>query len=243
MVAQSRRGRQGASTGRRRHAWEEQRVKDPLIIFDCDGVLVDSEPLAAIAYIRAYARHGLTITTEIVSQCIGMKQADILTRIRTLTGQDFPPDHADDIWAETKAVFTERLEAVAGIAALLSSLEFRRCVASSSSPERIHHSLELTGLLPFFGDNIFSSSMVRHGKPAPDLFLFAAKTMGADPSDCVVIEDSPFGVQAGRAAGMRVLGFTGGGHSHENHASQLLEAGAHGVFGAWEEFPKQVLLP
>lgn len=214
-------------------------MKDHLVIFDCDGVLVDSEPLAAIAYVRAYARHGLAITTEIVAQCVGLKQADILVRINDLTGHRYPTDQVGDIWTETKALFTEQLQAMAGITAFLSELHFRRCVASSSSPERIHHSLLLTGLLPFFGDDIFSSSMVKHGKPSPDLFLFAADKMDIAPSQCVVIEDSPFGVQAGRSAGMTVFGFTGGGHSHENHARQLLEAGAHKVLNSWEDVSKQ----
>lgn len=214
-------------------------MKDHLVIFDCDGVLVDSEPLAAIAYVRAYARHGLAITTDIVAQCVGLKQADILVRINDLTGHGYPPDHAGDIWTETKAVFTEQLKAMSGITAFLSELGLRRCVASSSSPERIHHSLSLTGLLPFFGDDIFSSSMVRHGKPAPDLFLFAADRMSVAPSQCVVIEDSPFGVQAGRAAGMTVFGFTGGGHSHQNHERELLEAGAQKVFNSWADVSKQ----
>lgn len=210
-----------------------------LIIFDCDGVLVDSEPLAAQAYVRAFAKHGLTINADVIGQCIGMKQADILIRIDQLTGQNFPRDQADTIWEETKSVFTEQLKPMAGIAAFLSTLPNQRCVASSSSLERIHHSLSLTSLADFFGENIFSSSMVKHGKPAPDLFLFAAGKMGIAPSACCVIEDSPFGVQAGVAAGMTVFGFTGGGHSHADHEAQLLEAGAHMVFTAFEDLSRK----
>lgn len=215
---------------------------DRLFIFDCDGVLVDSEPLAAVAYVRVYAKHGLTITADVIAQCVGMKQADIFARISDLTGQHYPLDHAGDIWEETKLVFTEQLKAMTGIADFLSTLVFPHCVASSSSMERIHHSLSLTGLRRFFGDDIFSSSMVRHGKPAPDLFLHAADRMGFAPSQCLVIEDSPFGVQAGRAAGMTVFGFTGGGHSDDNHARHLHEAGAHKVFASFQELSQEAAL-
>ena len=218
-----------------------------LMIFDCDGVLVDSEPLAAIAYVRVYAKHGLAITPDIVAQCVGMKQADIFTRIEQLTGHAYPLEHADDVWAETRAVFTEQLQPVRGIADFLSSLSVPRCVASSSSVERIMHSLTLTGLLPYFGEAIFSSSMVSRGKPAPDLFLFAAGKMGAGPAHCIVIEDSPFGVQGAVAAGMKVVGFTGGGHTSPQHGEQLLAAGADGIFDSWravaEAFPEMMKSP
>ncbi|MBO9100615.1 MULTISPECIES: HAD family hydrolase [unclassified Rhizobium] len=217
-------------------------AKDRLFIFDCDGVLVDSEPLAASAYVRVYARHGLTITPDVVGKCFGMKQADIFARIHDLTGQDYPRDHVEDVWLETKEVFTEQLEAMKGVAAFLSALDARCCVASSSSLERIQHSLSLTGLISFFGDDIFSSSMVKHGKPAPDLFLFAASKMGFAPSDCLVIEDSLFGAQAGRAAGMTVFGFTGGGHSYVEHETHLLEAGADKVFSSFEELSREAMI-
>lgn len=210
-------------------------MKERLFIFDCDGVLVDSEPLAALAYVRAFVNHGLAITPDIIAQCVGMKQADILKRIETLTGHAYPPGHEDEIWAETKSAFTEALQPIPGIADFLQRLRARRCVASSSSVARIRHSLTLTGLLPFFGEAVFSSSMVQHGKPAPDLFLFAAQTMGVAREACIVIEDPPFGVQAAVAAGMTVFGFTGGGHTTEGHARQLTDAGADMIFGSWND--------
>ena len=207
-----------------------------LIIFDCDGVLVDSEPLAAKAYERVYDRHGMPgVGSEIISQCIGMKQADIIVRIRELTGHQFP-DHADaDIWAETKALFTEELAPTRGIAGFLDALKSDRCVASSSSVERIHHSLDVTGLADYFGDAVFSSSMVARGKPAPDIFLYAADRMGANPDDCVVIEDSPLGVQGAVAAGMTALGYTGGGHSYAGHGEKLVANGASAACSSWDE--------
>jgi len=207
-----------------------------LIIFDCDGVLVDSEPLAAKAYERVYEKHGMPgVGADIIAQCIGMKQADIIVRIGELTGHRFPDDAQGDIWAETKALFTEALTPTEGLLPFLQRLPLKRCVASSSSLERIHHSLAVTGLAGFFGDSIFSSSMVKHGKPAPDIFLFAAGRMGADPARCVVIEDSPFGVQGAVAAGMTAIGYTGGGHSHAGHGQQLIAKGARAACASWAE--------
>jgi HAD superfamily hydrolase (TIGR01509 family) len=207
-----------------------------LIIFDCDGVLVDSEPLAAKAYERVYDRHGMSgVGPEIIAQCIGMKQADIIVKIRDLTGHHFP-DHAHgDIWAETKVLFSEELAPTEGIADFLTALSVRRCVASSSSVERIHHSLAVTGLAHHFGEAIFSSSMVKRGKPAPDIFLYAAERMGADPADCVVIEDSPFGVEGAVAAGMTALGYTGGGHTYPGHGDRLVSHGALASCASWSE--------
>ncbi len=207
-----------------------------LIIFDCDGVLVDSEPLAAKAYERVYEKHGMPgVGTDVIAQCIGMKQADIIAKIRDLTGHHFPDHAQDDIWTETKALFTEALVPTEGLVPFLERLALKRCIASSSSLERIHHSLAVTGLAGFFGEAIFSSSMVKRGKPAPDIFLYAADRMGADPARCVVIEDSPFGVEGAVAAGMAAIGYTGGGHSHAGHGQQLVAKGARTTCASWAE--------
>lgn len=214
-----------------------------LFIFDCDGVLVDSEPLAAQAYVRVYAKHGLEITPETIGKCVGMKQADILRRIHELTGQAFPLEHEDDIWSETRLVFQEALEPIPGIETFLERLELPCCVASSSSIERIEFSLNTTGLMGFFNQNIFSSSMVRRGKPAPDLFLLAAEKMGVVPANCIVVEDSPFGVQGAVAAGMAVIGFTGGGHTTPDHHDTLVAAGANRVYASWQEIALQTFPP
>ena len=148
-----------------------------LFMFDCDGVLVDSEPLAARAYERVYEKHGMKgVGPDIIAQCIGMKQADILVRIRELTGHRFPEHANGDIWAETKALFTEHLAPTAGIRQFLEGLAVERCVASSSSLERIHHSLDVTGLAPFFGEAIFSSSMV--GLPVSTTHVVSGAIMG-----------------------------------------------------------------
>ncbi|ARP63260.1 HAD family hydrolase [Mesorhizobium sp. WSM1497] len=211
------------------------------IIFDCDGVLVDSEPLAARAYERVYEKHGMPgVNTSIIAQCIGMKQSDIIARIKDLTGHQFPAAADGDIWAETKVLFSQELKPTPGITAFLDALAGDRCVASSSSVERINHSLAVTGLARFFGDAIYSSSMVKNGKPAPDIFLFAADKIGANPVDCIVIEDSPFGIQGAIAAGMTAIGYTGGGHTYAEHAARLTAAGADFVCADWQEVSRQL---
>ncbi|WP_027143560.1 HAD family phosphatase [Mesorhizobium sp. WSM3626] len=212
-----------------------------LIIFDCDGVLVDSEPLAAKAYERVYDKHGMPgVHGGIIAQCVGMKQADIIVRIKELTGHQFPATADGDIWAETKALFSQELKPTPGITAFLETLEGGSCVASSSSVERINHSLAITGLARFFGDAIYSSSMVKNGKPAPDIFLFAAAKMGANPADCIVIEDSPFGIQAAVAAGMTAIGYIGGGHTYAEHGARLTAAGADFICADWHEVSRQL---
>ena len=207
-----------------------------LIIFDCDGVLVDSEPLAAEAYERVYEKHGMSgVGPGIIAQCVGMKQADIIIRIKELTGHHLKPEQEIDLWTVTRDLFSEKLNPTDGIAPFLGTLKTGRCVASSSSLERIHHSLDVTSLAPHFGDAIFSSSMVKRGKPAPDIFLHAAEKVGVAPANCVVIEDSPFGVQGAVAAGMIAIGYTGGGHTFAGHGEKLKAQGAHAACANWTE--------
>lgn len=209
---------------------------DKLIIFDCDGVLVDSEPLAALAYENIFAKHGLTVEGAVFQQCVGMKQADILSKIEALTGYRLPQQNEKDIWPETKIQFAKFLKPTNGLADFLTRLATPSCIASSSSLERINFSIDTTGLRHFFPEKvIFSSSMVKHGKPAPDLFLYAAKSSGFAPENCVVIEDSHYGVQGAIAAGMTAVGFTGGGHSDAGHSERLLSNGAIAACKHWDD--------
>jgi len=208
--------------------------KPDLVIFDCDGVLVDSELLAGEAMLNVLRRQGIAATPEMIADCVGMKRDDILARIAERTGTPIGAGLADDIWPATRELFVQGLKPTPGIAAFLDRLPYRRCVASSSDKVRIRLSLEVTGLLPFFGDDLFSSQEVARGKPAPDLFEHAARRMGVDPGRCVVIEDSIFGVQGARAAGMTVIGYIGGSHlGAEHHARALRDAGAHHVEADW----------
>jgi HAD superfamily hydrolase (TIGR01509 family) len=132
------------------------------------------------------------------------------------------------------------LKPVAGVKTVIAALRYPRCVASSSSPERIRLSLEVTELASLFGANIFSATQVAHGKPAPDLYLFAARTMAVAPEACVVVEDSALGVSAGRAAGMKVIGFTGAAHSGSEATRQLAAAGAYRVITSMADLPATV---
>jgi HAD superfamily hydrolase (TIGR01509 family) len=206
-----------------------------LVIFDCDGVLVDSEPLAALAYHNVYANQGMPLPEGTIAQCVGMKQSDIIKRIAEITGHQLPDFAETGLWPETRRVFSQSLQPTPGIKPILEELGAPRCVASSSSLERIHFSLETTGLSGYFGSAIYSSSMVKRGKPAPDLFLHAASEMNSDPKACVVIEDSPFGVEGAVAAGMTAIGYTGGTHTNAAHAQALLDKGAAAVFADWKD--------
>jgi HAD superfamily hydrolase (TIGR01509 family) len=132
------------------------------------------------------------------------------------------------------------LKPIAGVETAIAALPYTRCVASSSSLERIRVSLQATGLASLFGANIFSATQVAHGKPAPDLYLFAATRMGVAPEHCVVIEDSALGVAAGRAAGMKVIGFTGAAHAADGAAQGLAAAGACSVIAAMVDLPSAV---
>lgn len=203
-----------------------------LIIFDCDGVLVDSEPLANRVLAEALAGIGLHLTLEeTMQQFVGRSVSACEAHIVTLTGRPVPEGFTPDWQARTLAAFRTGLEAVPGVRAALDALPYPRCVASSSNPERIALALSLTGLSDYFGDRLFSATQVARPKPAPDLFLFAAHTLGVPPERCVVVEDSHFGVQAGIAAGMRVFGYAPHGSG-----AKLAEAGAV-VFSNMKELP------
>src|SRR5690606_5305267 len=136
-----------------------------LVIFDCDGVLVDSEPLAAEAMALVYSRHGMAVKPENIAAGVGMKQTDIPSLIGRNTGHYLPEKALPELWPETRRLFGERLKPTCGLSDFLSQLDRKSCVASSSSMERIAYSLSVTGLDRFFGDAFFSSSMVARGKP------------------------------------------------------------------------------
>jgi HAD superfamily hydrolase (TIGR01509 family) len=207
-----------------------ERAARPLVIFDCDGVLVDSEVLACDVQARAVTAYGLPMSgADVARRFLGMSAKDMRGLLEIELGRPLPADHESRCGAELFGLFRRELKPVAGVEDLLSEIEragTARCVASSSSPERIALALKVTGLSGFFGAHVFSSTMVERGKPAPDLFLHAAETMGFRPESCVVIEDSVNGIKAARSAGMRALGFLGGGHCAAGHRDDLLAAGA-----------------
>ncbi|WP_313351711.1 HAD-IA family hydrolase [Paracoccus sp. (in: a-proteobacteria)] len=193
------------------------------LIFDCDGVLVDSEPLAAVEIEALMQRLGAPITRDrIYDEFLGRSFTTIIDAAQR-HGVDLQP--ALPSYAEALALRLRReLRPVPGMAEALAELSGPRAVASSSAPDRLRLSLSLTGLAPLFGPHVYSATQVARGKPEPDLFLFAARHLGIAPADCVVIEDSPAGLRAARAAGMRVIGFLGGSHAAPAHLAQKLAA-------------------
>lgn len=183
-----------------------------LVIFDCDGVLVDSEPLANRELQRALADGGLALSQdEVVRHFVGLSMQSVISKAEGMLDAPLPADFLEKLQHRTFAVFRQKLRSVEGIKEVLLALAARKqriCVASSGDFEKMNLTLCLTGLKDFFAPNIFSSSQVRRGKPYPDIYLFAAAQMGADPARCLVIEDSVPGVRGAVAAGMEVLAYS-----------------------------------
>jgi HAD superfamily hydrolase (TIGR01509 family) len=210
-----------------------------LVIFDCDGVLIDSEPLSVRVDAASLAEHGFPVSeAEILERYIGISLAGMLADIEARHGKPLPEDFAGLLRRRTEAAFEAELQAMPGIADVLDAVPGRMCVASSSAPERLRHSLALVGLRARFDPDIFSATQVARGKPAPDLFLLAAQRMDVPPARCLVIEDSVAGIAAARAAGMTAVGFCGGGHCGPGHRDRLLAAGAHAGFHRMAEVAK-----
>jgi HAD superfamily hydrolase (TIGR01509 family) len=203
-----------------------------LAIFDCDGVLVDSERLAVNVDLVILERVGWPLTfDEVVERFVGRPHAFMISEIEAQLG-DLPDGWVDEYLPLYDEAFAAELVAVEGVIDALDLITLPTCVASSSTHRSIRRSLELTGLRDRFGERIFSVEDVARGKPAPDVFLYAAERMGADPATCVVIEDSVHGVTAARAAGMRVLAYGGGLVPPEQLAGP-----ATTVFGHMRELP------
>jgi HAD superfamily hydrolase (TIGR01509 family) len=212
-----------------------------LLIFDCDGVLVDSERLACARLAELMTRLGRPITTEdAVLMFAGCGVKDVLARAEEILCRPIPERLGHQAARQLLGDFRRELTAVAGVREAIEALPYRRCVASSSPPDRLMLSLELTGLSPLFGNDVFSAAQVANGKPAPDLFLLAARSLGEDPSGCVVIEDSTRGVEAARAAGMAAIGFAGASHASDDLAGRLTAAGAVTVVRSMADLPSAV---
>ncbi len=210
-----------------------------LVIFDCDGVLVDSEMIANRGLAELMTGWGHPATAEdCIARFAGLSLAAVRDLVESGGGPPLPDDFAEQIRARDLIAFGEELEAIPGVEDALEAIALPRCVASSGMPEKIVNSLAITGLLPYFEPHLFSAAMVARGKPAPDLFLHAAEQMNVRPEDAAVVEDSPPGIQAARAAGMTVLGFCGASHAGPGHGEMLLAAGAHRVFHAMADLPE-----
>lgn len=191
-------------------------MAEKLIIFDCDGVLVDSEYISSKIFAETLAAYGYPISVEdSIRRFTGVNAH----AARQVIMQESTADIPEDYWAMQQqnlfdAFTKELMPLIQPVLERLKELKSRCCVASNSPRKYIHHCLGLTNQTTYFGDkSIFTAEQVSHAKPAPDLFLYAAKEMGFAPQDCLVIEDSPAGIRAALAAGMSVLGYLGGSHA------------------------------
>jgi HAD superfamily hydrolase (TIGR01509 family) len=182
-----------------------------LVIFDCDGVLVDSERLAVREEAAVLAELGWPLgQAEVIERFMGRSQAFMVRAVLDRLGGRLPDDWQERLDRRYRAAFEAELTPVDGVVEALDRIATPTCVASGGSHAKLRHTLGLTGLYDRFAGRIFSATEVADGKPAPDLFLHAAARLGADPAACAVVEDSRYGVQAARAAGMRAFGYTGG---------------------------------
>lgn len=187
--------------------------KPDLVVFDCDGVLVDSEMLSAAVLMQMMAEEQLPITPEVFrSDFLGRNFASAARKTEERFGRPLPHDFQLRYRDRLLERIRLELKPMAGIAAVLKALKANYCLATSSSPPRLALSLSVTGLACYFEGRAFTASDVKNGKPAPDLCLHAARMMNADPTACLVIEDSEIGIRAAQAAGMRVWHFAGGAH-------------------------------
>lgn len=198
-----------------------------MVIFDCNGVLIDSEPIASAVLADALTRAGIRASAETVARRYhGRRPADVLSEIQTTTGRKLPENFASGVTVETLRRFRAELRPLPHVAHALSWVRGPKAVASSSPYDRIRLGLEVAGLLRYFESRLFSASDVPNGKPALDLFRHAAARMKVDPAACIVIEDSVPGVAAAVASGMTVIGFVGGDAMPGKLAHDLTAAGA-----------------
>ncbi|MBZ9964988.1 HAD family hydrolase [Mesorhizobium sp. BR1-1-2] len=209
-----------------------------LVIFDCDGVLVDSEIIAARVEAELLTLSGYEISAEEIAETYaGLTFKDILMRVEEKSNIPFQVSLIDRAEELVDRKLRSDVRAIEGVREAVASVTAQRCVCSNSRSERIEFMLEKVHLLPFFAGRIFSAMETPTGKtkPAPDVFLLAAEKLGAHPANTFVIEDSVHGVTGARSAGMRVIGFTGAAHSYPGHADALTEAGAETVIRRWAE--------
>jgi HAD superfamily hydrolase (TIGR01509 family) len=212
------------------------RQRFELLIFDCDGVLVDSELITNRVFVGMLNELGLALTLEdMFERFVGRSMPQCLSMIKELLCHEVPEEFVAEFRVRIAAALKSELKAVPGIESVLESVKLPYCVASSGTHDKMQLTLGLTGLLPKFQGKMFSVTEVAHPKPFPDVFLHAAKQSGVAASACAVIEDTPTGVQAGVAAGMTVFGFCAHTPRH-----RLLEAGAHHTFEKMRDLPRLI---
>jgi HAD superfamily hydrolase (TIGR01509 family) len=205
-----------------------------LVIFDCDGVLVDSERIANQVFCSMLNEMGLALSLQdMFEHFVGLSMPQCIQLITDMHGKTPSSTFIDELGQRTAAALKQQVTSIPGIEETLADLRIPYCVASSSDHEKIRITLGATGLLPLFEGRIFSVVDVARPKPAPDVFLLAASRLGVPPSECAVIEDTPTGIRAAVAAGMHAFGFAANTPAH-----RLLAAGAHCVFSDMTKLPE-----
>jgi HAD superfamily hydrolase (TIGR01509 family) len=209
-----------------------------LVIFDCDGVLVDSEVISCRAHAETLTRHGYPITADqVLVRFLGVSDREARMTIEAELGRSLPDDFELQVKQATLQFYADDLRTIPHVDEVIAAIGLPKCVASSGTPEKIRHGLTCAGLFDQLAPHIFSATQVQRGKPAPDLFLFAAGQMATSPSRCLVIEDSVPGITGALAAGMTVLGFHGGSHCRPGYDDRLRAAGAALTFEDMRELP------
>ena len=202
-----------------------------LIIFDCDGVLIDSELDGCQMEATMLNQAGINISTQdVIKRFTGMPAKKMYQILEEENNVKLPFDFHNIVTKKTLELFEKQLKPIKGVKEFLEKNDAPVCVASGSNPERLEKTLKKTELYDFFAPNIFSTSLVQNGKPAPDIFYYCAEKMLIPPVRCLVIEDSASGIIGAKKAGMNVLGFIGGSHCLPNHSEILQKAGADNIF-------------
>lgn len=215
-------------------------MNSALIIFDCDGVLIDSEVLGCRIWVDCIAPYA-PMTMKDILGLTGRPGKDICKTIETQFNCKLPETLLDDINVVVENRMEKELLPVKGVCETLPLLKNKMCIASGSRMERLDLSVRVTHMESFFDhSNMFSSSFVKHGKPAPDIFLYAAEKMGFEPKNCVVIEDSRSGILGAKAAGMMAFGFTGASHFTPERCTELQQAGADLLFDDFTKLPNLI---
>lgn len=214
-----------------------------LILFDCDGVLVDSEIIAARVESQLLTEAGYPISVEEMGERFaGMTWKNILLTIEKEADIPLSASLLDKSEKLLDARLERDVKIIDGVKFALARLTTQRCICSNSSSARLDMMLTKVGLKPYFAPHIYSAKDLGPDrvKPKPDIFLHGAQQFGVDPSRCLVVEDSTHGVHAARAAGMRVVGFTGASHTYPSHADRLTDAGAETVISRMQDLPAVV---
>lgn len=207
-----------------------------LVIFDCDGVLLDSEIIACAADAEALRNIGFDITTEEVAlRFAGIPDEAIDLIFEKELGRPLPENFRADIKRKVLDKYRTELQPIEGAKSLLSAMKTNKCIASSAAPAKLALGLVNADLYELVYPHIFSTRLVVRGKPHPDIFEYAARVMDAPAERCLVLEDSVAGVTAAKAAGMKCVGFTGGSHCYAGHADRLRDAGAYLVIERLEQ--------